>query len=371
LGFKGDAAEILSNAVKQPELLANYCSASAMWAANAGTVSPSADTADGRLHITPANLVSNLHRSLEPSTTTRIFRTLFADESLFAIHDPLPATPLFSDEGAANHGRLCPSHEEPGIELFTYGADPLQRDFSGPKQFPARQTLEASQAVARRHGLSPSRTLFVQRNPAAIDAGCFHNDVISVANETVFLYHEEAFLDPRSILEHVPVPVMVRKSDLSLEEAVSSYLFNSQLISKDDGSMLLVAPQECQEQERAREVIAKILDDPNNPIDELLTQDLRQSMRNGGGPACLRLRIVLTPKQKEAVQGRIFLDNALYDDLTAWVSRHYRDKLLPEDLTDPLLVEESYTALDQLCQIMELGSIYPFQQENDPYAIGR
>ena len=74
-------------------------SRSSMWAANAATVTPSADSGDGRLHLTPANLLSNLHRSLEPSHTAAALRRIFSDETRFAVHAPLPAQPHFSDEG--------------------------------------------------------------------------------------------------------------------------------------------------------------------------------------------------------------------------------------------------------------------------------
>src|ERR1019366_8438871 len=66
LGYVGSDAAVVARAGREaPQLLAACSSAAAMWAANAATVSPSSDTADGRVHFTPANLVSNFHRSLE------------------------------------------------------------------------------------------------------------------------------------------------------------------------------------------------------------------------------------------------------------------------------------------------------------------
>src|SRR4029077_2346121 len=97
---------------KDPRLLVAAYSASAMWAANAATVSPSADTADGRVHFTPANLPTQLHRSIEPPVTSAVLRQIFPEGEYFAHHDPLPASEEFADEGAANHMRLAPSHGE-------------------------------------------------------------------------------------------------------------------------------------------------------------------------------------------------------------------------------------------------------------------
>ena len=80
LGFAGTDAQVIAAAAREaPRLLAASSSAAAMWAANAATVSASADTADGRVHFTPANLVSHFHRSLEAATTTRVLRAIFAD----------------------------------------------------------------------------------------------------------------------------------------------------------------------------------------------------------------------------------------------------------------------------------------------------
>ena len=168
----------------EPELAANAMSASAMWAANAATVSPSPDTKDGKCHLTVANLRTMPHRSHEWVATLAQLELAFADPA-FAVHGPVPSA--FGDEGAANHMRLARGHGEPGIELFIYGRT------GGP--FPARQHVEASKAIARRHGLDPARTLFVEQSEAAIAAGAFHNDVVAVANERVLFVHAKAFAD--------------------------------------------------------------------------------------------------------------------------------------------------------------------------------
>jgi succinylarginine dihydrolase len=314
-----------------------------MWAANAATVSPSADTADGRVHITPANLPTQFHRSLEAPTTAAILRTIFSDESRFAHHPPLPAGAHFADEGAANHMRLAMQHGEPGVELFVYGRTATQ---AAGSRFPARQTQEACAAIARLHQLDPAQVRFLRQNPPAIDAGAFHNDVVAVANLNVLLYHESAWLASESITEtFAPLshPIKVKEIEVPLADAITSYLFNSQLVGTE--SMTLIAPLEAKECESARRFLEE-LPQRGTPIKGVKYVDVRQSMQNGGGPACLRLRVVLTPDQIAAMRGRVFLDDDLYRELCDWVSRNYPEKLLPADLADPKLLEESRRALD-------------------------
>ncbi|MGR4066826.1 N-succinylarginine dihydrolase [Billgrantia sp. C5P2] len=370
LGFTGSNREVLARAASEaPQVLRAVCSASSMWTANAGTVTPSRDAPDGRVHFTPANLQSSFHRYLEPETTGRVLGSIFRNEAHFAHHSVLPATPAFSDEGAANHTRLCGEHGDTGVHLFVYGRQAFGGDPAHePKRFPARQTLEASQAVARQHGLAAAQTVFAQQHPEAIDAGVFHNDVIAVGNGPVLLYHEMAFLDEQATLDELRakmatplVPVRVPSEAVSLDDAVASYLFNSQLLSNPDGSMTLVVPGECQEREAVWRTIQDLLLAGHNPINEVIVKDVKQSMRNGGGPACLRLRVVLSAKERAALTGRVLLTDALHGELAAWVERHYRDRLAPDDLADPQLADETLTALDELTRLLEIGSVYPFQ----------
>jgi succinylarginine dihydrolase len=369
LGFSGSDAAVLQRAARDaPALLAACSSAAAMWVANAATVSPSADTADGRVHFTPANLTSHFHRSLEAPTTTAILRAIFADAAHFAVHDPLPAAPQLGDEGAANHTRFTADTNAPGVEFFVYG----KHGFGGgiaPTRYPARQTAEASAAIARRHGLAPARTVYAQQNPVAIDAGVFHNDVIGVGQGAVLFCHERAYVDQHAVLAELAariglgfVPVVVPERDVDLADAVATYLFNSQLLVRPDGHLLLVAPAECRENARVNAYLDALLA-TGGPIAEVLTFDLKQSMKNGGGPACLRLRVALAPAERAAVRANVFLDDTLAAALEQWIRNHYRDRLAPADLADPLLLDESRRALDRLSQLLRLGSVYPFQRE--------
>ena len=367
LGFDGSDHDVIVRAGRDaPNILAATCSAAAMWVANAATVSASADCADARVHVTPANLVTYFHRAIEAPTTTRVLRAIFSDDTRFCVHDPLPAAPQFGDEGAANHTRFAADAGMPGIEWFVYG----RRAYGGgvaPSRYPARQTREASEAIARRHGLDASRTLFTQQRPDTIDAGVFHNDVVAVGEGTFLFCHERAFVDQPATLDALARAVgprfaayVVRDGELPLADAVATYLFNSQLLPRDDGAFLLVAPAEC----RAHPATAHLLDRlvaSGSPIAEVLTFDLRQSMRNGGGPACLRLRVPLTGDERAAIGGNVMLDRALGNALESWITAHYRDRLAPADLRDPALLDETRRALDELTQLLRLPPVYRFQ----------
>lgn len=371
LGFVGTDAQVIEKAARDAmPLLAACSSASSMWTANACTVSPSADTADGRVHFTAANLNCKFHRSIEHPTTSRVLAAMFADERHFAHHAALPAVAQFGDEGAANHTRFCKGYGEAGVEFFVFGRSAFDSRFPAPSRYPARQTLEASQAVARLHGLSGAGVVYAQQNPAVIDQGVFHNDVIAVGNGEVLFHHQDAFLETDKVLAELHdklgrvggrfQAVCVPREAVTVEDAVRSYLFNSQLLSRADGSMLLVVPEECRNNARVWHYL-QTLTAEDGPIREVKVFDLKQSMQNGGGPACLRLRVALKDNELAAVNPGVILTPSLYDTLTAWVEKHYRDRLSESDLADPQLLTECRTALDELTQILKLGAVYPFQ----------
>ncbi|GAA5180924.1 N-succinylarginine dihydrolase [Niveibacterium umoris] len=368
LGYTGSDAQVLRMvADTTPALLPQVSSASCMWTANAATVSPSADTADGRTHFTPANLNNKFHRSIEHPTTGRILGAIFSDPAHFAHHPALPDCAQFGDEGAANHTRLCGDYGAPGVELFVYGRAAFASE-PAPKRYPARQTREACEAIAHLHGLAPERTVIALQNPEVIDAGVFHNDVIAVGNRDVLFFHELAFHDKARLLADVQRglgdtalrAVEVPAAEVSVADAVSTYLFNSQLLARADGRMLLVVPEECRRNPRVWAYLEALLAS-GGPIAEVAVFDLKQSMKNGGGPACLRLRVVLNEAEAAAVTPGVWMNDALYARLTDWVGRHYRDRLSVADLADVRLLDECRTALDELTQILGIGSVYPFQ----------
>lgn len=324
-------------------------SASSMWAANAATVSPAPDTADGRCHLTVANLRTMAHRSHEwPETLTQL-RLAFADSAHFRVHRPVP--PAFGDEGAANHMRLASAHDGRGLEIFVYGVS------GGP--FPARQQMEASRAVARLHGLDPDRTLFVAQSEEAIAAGAFHNDVVAVANENVLFAHEQAFADraelytwARRRLPDVEI-VEVPASAVSLADAVRSYLFNAQLVTLPEGGMALILPEEARETPSVWRYLEELVAG-NGPIRDLFVVDVRQSMSNGGGPACLRLRVVAEP---DAVDTRFIADEARLDAIKEVIEQCWPEAVAPEDLRDPAFTETVEAARETLLDRLDLGEL--------------
>lgn len=371
LGFSGTPEAQLKQAQRtDPALLSACYSASSMWTANAATITSSIDAQDNRVHFTAANLVSNLHRHQEADFSRQLLQRLFSNEHYFQHHPVLPKTLITSDEGAANHSRLSASHESHGINLFVYGKRAMLANNPDPipLRFPARQTLEASQAIARSHQLSAEHVIFACQNPAAIDLGVFHHDVIAVANEYLLLIHQDALLHQQSVLETLrnkstfPIQIIeIRREDLSIAEAVSSYLFNSQLITMPDKSMALIAPAECEQNPRIHALLRRLLESKTNPITQVHYLDLKQSMQNGGGPACLRLRVPLTEHELSAMHQGIIINDALLDTLEAWIKRHYRSELHANDLDDPAFMNECFTALDELTGILDLDLIYPFQ----------
>jgi succinylarginine dihydrolase len=333
----------------EPALAANAMSASAMWAANAATVSPGPDTADGKCHLTPANLRTMAHRSHEWTGTLAQLRLAFANESAFSVHAPVP--PAFGDEGAANHMRLAPAQGEPGVELFVYGV-------SGGA-FPARQHVEASKAIARLHRLDPERTFFVQQSEEAIAAGAFHNDVVAVANERVLFAHEQAFEDRDSVIAACErlVPgfelVEVAAADVPIGDAIASYLFNAQLVTRPDGQMTLVVPTEARETPSVWSWLERHVAG-NGPIRRVEVVDVRQSMANGGGPACLRLRVVADPAM---VDPRFLVDDSKLDAIAEVVRIRWPVEIANAELQAPALIRDVETARSALLDSLGLHEL--------------
>jgi succinylarginine dihydrolase len=332
----------------EPEIAANAMSASAMWAANAATVSPSPDTGDGKCHLSVANLRTMPHRSHEWGATLAQLQLAFANPA-FVVHGPIPAA--FGDEGAANHMRLAPGHGERGIELFVYGRT------GGP--FPARQHIEASKAVARRHRLDPARTLFIEQSEEAIAAGAFHNDVVAVANEGVLFAHARAFADPEgtyaaitALMPNVEI-VEVPEVEVPLADAIRSYLFNAQLVTTPDGAPTLIVPIETRETPSVWAWIERHLAS-NGAIRRVEVVDVRQSMANGGGPACLRLRVPCDPA---LIDPRFMVDEARLDHIAATIAQYWPEEIAIDDLQQPSLISAVEGARSALFETLDLGAL--------------
>ncbi len=368
LGFTGPDEHVLATVACQHDHLLRLCaSSSAMWAANAATVAPSNDTSDGRVHFVPANLQTMFHRAIEADTTTRSLRAIFADQARFCVHDALPATGHFSDEGAANHTRLATKNG--AVHMLAWG----RRAFGpllvgGPKRFLARQTYEASAALGRALRVDPARLLLPQQHPVGIDAGAFHTDVLAVGHDDFFMLHELAFVEHAALCAQLQALsgtdlriIIASDAELPVADAVASYPFNSQVLTLPSGEMVIVAPEDARDNAAARRFLERVVAEPN-PVTAVHYLDVRQSMDNGGGPACLRLRVPLNEAERSALSGRVLLDDELALKLESWVSTHYRDRMIAHDLSDPSLWREVMRALDDLTQILVLPGLYDFQQ---------
>jgi succinylarginine dihydrolase len=329
-------------------IAANAMSASAMWAANAATISPAPDTGDGKCHLTVANLRTMPHRSNEWRATLAQLRIAFAADP-FAVHAPVPQA--FGDEGAANHMRLAAAHGEHGVEVFVFGV-------SGGA-YPARQHFEASKAVARLHRLDPEAVIFAQQSEEAIAAGAFHNDVVAVANERVLFAHELAFADKGALIGalRAKLPgfeyIEVAAGDVPLADAVKSYLFNAQLVTPPDREQTLIIPVEARETPSVWSWLQRHLAG-NGPIRRIEVVDVRQSMANGGGPACLRLRVVADPN---TVDPRFLVDEAKLDRIGATITRHWPEEIHHADLQRPALIADIERARAALFEALDLAEL--------------
>jgi succinylarginine dihydrolase len=191
----------------------------------------------------------------------------------------------------------------------------------------------------------------------------FHNDVIAMNTGTHMVVHEQAFIKEnqeqiKNLFAQNPDWKFyeVKTAELSVSDAVKTYLFNSQLLQIDAKKHVLVAPSECSNHAGSRGVVDRLIS--GGIIDAVHYLDVHESMRNGGGPACLRLRIVMTPEQSGAMHPGIILTDARYEMLKEWITTHYRDRLAFDDLRDPEFVRELDAAYEALEPILEMPGLY-------------
>lgn len=341
-----------------PDLASACFSAASMWTANIGTITASVDSADNRIHITPANLMSNFHRSLEIIYSPEILKKIFPK----AIHHP---TSLMSipDEGAANVMRLSDLNYDEAIHVFVFGRSVFCRK-NKTRQYPCRQSKEAFEIIAHRHHLDQSKVLFIEQNAEAIDQGVFHNDVIATSYQNILIFHEKAFRRSAETIEDIKacysdvcgIPLQcieIHESDIFVGEAVSTYLFNSQIVRSPNQGLVMIAPNECQDHVQARVVIEKnILS--NTEINKVYYVDVSQSMRNGGGPACLRWRAVVDESELSAILPTVILNDKKYEELVNWVKLNYVEELTLETLIDPKFLEHNEKILKDLYALLNI-----------------
>ena len=339
VGYSGERSDVLKRCFEEvPNILSAAYSSAFMWTANAATVAPSSDTLDGRVHIVPANLCSNLHRGQEAVERRDQLREMFRPIGDSQIHEPLPSVFALRDEGAANHMRLCSRDGRKAIHVFVYG--PANEPYR--TKFMPRQSELAARRVARLLQLRDEDCVFVQQTTRAIDAGVFHNDVIAMSNSNVMIYHEHAFENSKQIVETIQrkfiakmgepfLGLCISERELPLEEAVGTYLFNSQLLTVDSQEMEMISPSQCLESPLVSGLIPRWEQDDNNPIRRVRYVSLDQSMKNGGGPACLRLRAMLTADQVSTMGDRFRVTESRLSKLRSHVEKWYPSRLVLND----------------------------------------
>lgn len=363
LGFAGSVHEQLKQAYDQtPRVLSSVFSSAFMWAANSATVTPAADASDGRTHFTPANLISSWHRWSEASERVLDLSSMFPRSDHYEMHRPLPSIVPLRDEGAANHMRMCGTDGSSGVNVFVHGQE---EGLSLDTGFFPRHTREASAALARLHQLDPQYTFFLTQHPEAIAAGVFHNDVIATSHQNFFIHHERAFLDAEldlrrmaAVFEELVGEPLIRRevseAELSLEDAVRSYFFNSQIVSPDRTQnsslpqMVLICPQQCSEISSARKLVEGLIADTSCPIEEVRYVSLAESMANGGGPACLRLRVPVDASLLGAIPTRLRVSSETIDKLSTLIEKYYPEQLRLEDFLEAELVDQLESVSEQM-----------------------
>ena len=188
---------------------------------------------------------------------------------------------------------------------------------------------------------------------------------------SLMVVHEQSFIPEhqeqvrRYLTERNDVQYYeVKQDELSVADAVSTYLFNSELLETAPGKFTLIAPSECSNHAGVARVVERL--QGQGALDTVHYLDVRESMRNGGGPACLRLRVVLTPEQERAMHQGVVYNPEMHNRLAGWVTTHYRDRLVFDDLRDPELVRELDRAYNELEGLLDMKGLYDGYRYNDP-----
>jgi len=359
-------------AEESPMLLSAAYSSSFMWTANAGTFCPGTDASDGVSRLVLANLSSSLHRGMEAVERYQQFSDLFRGCEKVQVCLPIPAVDPLRDEGAANHMRFAAPHamqSSLGLHVFVHGIShhgishhgasnlPEVRHGGGAvdgagtvsslgNSFRSRQSSLASHAVSNFMRLPVGQRIYALQSRKAIDAGVFHNDVIATSNRNLFLYHADAFENGDRIVDEIlasyeklfgePIySIRINADSIPLNEAVQTYLFNSQIVSLPNGGMHMVCPAHCEQSSAVRELIGSWVRDARNPICGVNYVHLNESMANGGGPACLRLRMDwptgwLTGSSMPSL-AKYRWDDGASQKIKDWIARFYPERLVFED----------------------------------------
>ena len=315
-----------------PELLSQLFSSSAMWMANNATVSGSADSSDGLVHVIPANLSTLAHRRVEVAQNLILLNYAFFTKQ-FKVHPPL--SHRFRDEGAANHMQFSTDGHSKSLHLFVYN-----RSKSGDEDkylpFPLRQSYEASRSLAKAMNIPETQTLICRQLATSVQKGVFHHDVVGMSHQDVLIIHELALEDQdhtlqllqtmsQNILKKKLTIIQVSSEQLSLKEALDTYFFNSQFIKDQDGNVHLICAQQCNNHPKVSLLVDDLI--AQKVIEKVHYISLSESMMNGGGPACLRLRLPLTSKEFSNIPNCFKFSDEKYQEMVHFVHQFYPNQV--------------------------------------------
>ena len=306
------------------DIFSSFFSASSAWLANAWTMTPSIDSSDGRYHVSPASLNACFHRQLDVKQTIAILTNRLCSKTYITCHHPSP----FFDEGAANMIRLSAGGK--GLYLFVSGS-------SDTKRFKSRHDKRSWQRLVSQHQLDPDYVIYLTQHPDAIDAGVFHNDVISFGVDDLLVVHENAFVDQPNYCDTILeryfscfgtdlTLIQIPDSILPLKDAVNSYFFNSQLVRKDDNRYLLLVPSRCKGLPVMDYFVSIVAKKWESQL-EIMVCDVEESIKNGGGPACLRNSMDVYDDPKLIFDDRYLFTLEKYDDFVRLVNQYYPSSL--------------------------------------------
>ena len=187
---------------------------------------------------------------------------------------------------------------------------------------------------------------------------------MATSHRNVWLHHEHAYIDAdKTILEIEERFELVTQqslhrckitaAELPLCDAVSSYLFNGQLLPSDRGPelMTMLCPEQVRETPTALRAIESLIDS-DGPIVACEFVELRESMNNGGGPACLRLRVPMNEANWKNLPGNLRFSETIADQLCRVIESTYPAKLETSDLTSLELVHQVKLAVQELNRVL-------------------
>ena len=301
---------------KKKTLTQSDISSSFIWMANAGLFIPRIDTQLENNQFIPANMKQSEHRNIEhPFHQYWLKKILKYSKCNF--HKILD----INDEGSANSIRLWHKKNQCGVNIFVYGK-PNAR-------YPIRQSKSSCEKII--NITKPRHYILLEQTKEAIDAGVFHNDVIAFGFKNTIICHEKAFSNQKQELKklkkiftnslNAPLNIVeIANNSLSLNAAVKTYLFNSQVIEINN-KFELICPIEVKENPNSYKITEKWV--TNGLFNKVHFVNIKSSLKNGGGPACLRLCLYLNDNEVKKIPTKFKLDKTKYKKISKIILEHY------------------------------------------------